>query len=344
MRPPSFGDEFGVAHDYIVDGVTNTAWDGLYNPAAGTNPVPGSAYAPLVNSGTTVASVGPVTNVVAVSTNVVAGVTNVVFATNVANGITIQGSGDGWENNNSGGFFLYKYVPGNFQMAVHIQPPFSAVAFNQPGLLARGYAISNGIAGYPLGYAVTNAGGTNDAREYWVDLARFDEFNIGTYARRNLDGAVSQNTQTDQGDGNYWLLISRTGDGSQFDFYKRATATDAWRQIPNKTHYSVAQFAGRPMQVGMMSGPWNGGVTAQIPVVFEHFMLDTTSGSVLTVKPDGLGNLIVSWPNVPGTLEHSTSLSTPNWQTVAGTPALGATGYTMTVPASGSTDFFRLRQ
>ncbi len=98
------------------------------------------------------------------------------------------------------------------------------------------------------------------------------------------------------------------------------------------------------MQVGMMSGPWNGGVTAQHTVNFEHFMLDITSGSVLTVKPDGLGNLIVSWPNVPGTLEHSTSLSTPNWQTVAGTPALGATGYTMTVPASGGSDFFRLRQ
>ncbi len=47
--------------------------------AAGTNPVPGSVYAPLANSGTTIASVGPVTNVVAVSTNVVAGVTNVVL-------------------------------------------------------------------------------------------------------------------------------------------------------------------------------------------------------------------------------------------------------------------------
>jgi len=234
-------------------------------------------------------------------------------------------------------------VPGNFQMAVHIQSMGNG-AYNQPGMLARAYAINGGVPGYPLGYAVTNAGGTNDVREYWIDLARFDQFNIGTYPRINLDGGVTQSGQTDQGDQNFWLLIIRSGNGSQFDFYKRANATDGWRQVPNKTHYSIPQFVGRPMQVGLMSGAWNGGTATQFPVVFDHFMLDVSSGSVLTVKPDGLGNLVISWPNVPGTLEHSTSLNPANWQAVPGTPVLGLSGYSMTVPASGSIDFFRLRQ
>jgi len=196
-----------------------------------------------------------------------------------------------------------------------------------------------------MGYAVANSGGTNDVREYWVDLTRFDEFNIGTYARRNIDGTVLQNTQTDQGDNNLWLLIIRSGDGSQFDFYKRANLTDPWRQIPSKQHYSIAQLAGRAMQVGVMSGAWNGAVSAQLPVTFEHFMLDTTSGSRLTITPDGNGNLIVSWPNVFGTLEHTSSLSPQNWQAVPGTPVLGATGYSITVPATpGGNDYFRLKQ
>jgi hypothetical protein len=343
VRSPSFTDEFAVQHDYLLNGTTNTPWDGYYAPAAGNNPIPGSTYVPLANSGTTVAS-SPITNVVVTGTNVVDDVTNLVYTTNIVSGLNIQCSGDGWEGNNSGGFFLFKYVPGNFQMAVHIQS-MRVAGNNQPGILARGYGISNGIAGYPMGYAVANTGGTNDVREYWVDLTRFDEFNIGTYARRNIDGTVLQNTQTDQGDGNLWLLIVRSGDGSQFDFYKRANLTDPWRQIPSKQHYSIAQLAGRAMQVGVMSGAWNGAVSAQLPVTFEHFMLDTTSGSRISIIPDGNGNLIVSWPNVFGTVEHTTSLNPQNWQPVAGTPVLGATGYSVTVPATpGGNDYFRLKQ
>jgi hypothetical protein len=80
-------------------------------------------------------------------------------------------------------------------------------------------------------------------------------------------------------------------------------------------------------------------------VTFEHFMLDTTTGSALTITPDGLGNIVISWPNVPGTLEHTTSLNPQNWQAVPGTPVAGATGYSLTVPAtSGANDYFRLKQ
>ena len=150
VRAPSFADEFGVVHDYLVDGVTNAPWDGLYNISAAVgNPIPGSTYVPLANTVTTMAYSGLVTNVVT-TTNIVGTTTNIINTTNIANGMTIQSSGDGWEGNNSGGFFLFKYVPGNFQVAVHIQS-LQVAGFNQPGLLARGYAISNGISGYPAG-------------------------------------------------------------------------------------------------------------------------------------------------------------------------------------------------
>jgi hypothetical protein len=222
--------------------------------------------------------------------------------------------------------------------------------FNQPGIMARAYATSNGIVGYPLGYAITNAGGTNDAGEYWVDFTRFDEFSIGTYARQTIDGTGTgtqgtlQSGQPDLGDGNFWLMITRTH-GTNFNFFQRLNPTDPWKRTPNNVLYQLPQFAGLPMQVGIADGPWTGNGGTQNTVNFDNFMLDVVGGSQLTIVPDGHGNLIVSWPAIIGTLQHSTSLSSPNWQPVSGTPVLGATGYSLTIPASpGGMDFFRLLQ
>ena len=259
--------------------------------------------------------------------------------------MTFTSVGNGWEANDVGGFFLFKYVPGNFQMATHIYS-FDVGAYNQPGILARAYAVSNGIPGWPLGYAVKNAGGTNDVGEYWVSLARFDEFNIGTYARQTIDGGVStlnvggttQSGQTDQADANYWLLIVRSGDGSQFDFYKRLNATDPWRQVPNKTHYSISQLAGQPMQVGLMAGPWGGPFTVQ----YDHFMLDSSAPRLAAASSGG--NIYVAWPAVGSpTLQNSPSLTSPNWQAVDAVPQIGLNGlYIVTLPMTNSMEFFRL--
>jgi hypothetical protein len=200
---------------------------------------------------------------------------------------------------------------------------------------------------------VPNANGTNDTGEYWVSLCRFDEFNIGTYARRNIDSGVLQGGQTDPGpnaingptgpDTNYWLLIVRS-QGTEFDFYKRSSPTDAWRQVPNKTHYSLAQFAGQPMQVGIMAGPWSNPAGATRTVRFDSFMLDTTTGSRLQIAKSG-NNVIVSWPAIPGAVLQSTgSLNPVNWQTVPGTPTLSQNGYSLTLPLGGGPQFFRLVQ
>jgi hypothetical protein len=197
-----------------------------------------------------------------------------------------------------------------------------------------------------LGYAVKNAGGTNDVGEYWVDLARFDEFNIGTYARQNIDGlgtgtqGATESGQTDQADANYWLLIVRSGDGSQFDFYKRLNAADPWRQVPNKTHYSISQLASQPMQVGLMSGPW--GSPNINTVQFDHFMLDS-SAPRLAAAASG-GNIYVAWPALGSlTLQNSPSLTSPNWQAVDAVPQIGLNGlYIVTLPMTNSMEFFRL--
>jgi hypothetical protein len=333
VRSPAFTDNFDANHDYLASDVTGTPWHGLYNASPATNPIPSSLYVPLPGSGATVADANITSNSV----------------------LTITAAGDGWENALVGGFFLFKYVPGDFQMAIHIltndylatlgEPGGGQFQYHQPGLLARAYgADTNGNVGTPFGTVVTNANGTNDLGEYWVSFCRFDEFSIGSYARRNLDSAVLQSGQTGElGDTNYWLLIVRSK-GTEFDFYRRLNATDPWKQVINKTHYSISQFAGRPMQVGIMAGPWSNPAGASRTIHFERFMLDVASGSPLQITLAG-ANVTLSWPPIPNaTLQSTDRLNPLNWQNVPGTPTLGPNGYSLTIPIGPGTKFFRLVQ
>jgi hypothetical protein len=338
VRDPGFRDTFNVNHDYLASGVAGTGWQDMYNPNALTNPVPDSPYVPLAGSGTTVADANITSN----------------------NVLTITAAGDGWEAGNAGGLFIFRYVPGDFQMAIHIltndylttlgPDPNGAFAYNQPGMMARAYAAdTNGNIGAPFGMIVPNANGTNDLGEYFVSFCRFDEFTIGSYARQVVDGTgtglagTTQSGQTgEQGDMNFWLLIVRSK-GTEFDFYRRLNETDPWRQVVNKTHYSISQFAGWPMQVGIMGGPWTGNSGATRTVHFEKFMLDSTSGSAISIAVSG-GNAIVSWPPIPGTLQSTTTLVPTNWQPVPGAPTLGPTGYSLIVPLGSGPRFFRLAQ
>jgi hypothetical protein len=333
VRDPGFTDSYGTSHDYLINGATNTPYDGVYNPnGLGPNPgvqVPESTYVPPSFSGATVADANTTSNGV----------------------LTLVSAGDGWENEASGGFFLYKYVPGDFQVAVHLNS-FIISGFNMPGLLARAYTTgTNGTeVGSPfvLGQS-TNSGGTTVINgESWVSLSRFDEYAIGTYARLNLDSAVLQSTQgggqdgaNTNNDGNLWLLIVRSS-GTNFNFYMRAANTQAWKPLPLKTSYQVGEFAGVPMQVGIMAGPWNGG--GQYNAQFDSYMLDYTTGSPLKIVNAGGGNVTVSWPAGPtAQLQSTTNLNSAVWLPVGGTPTLGTNGYSLTIPDTHN-QFFRLVQ
>jgi len=112
---------------------------------------------------------------------------------------------------------------------------------------------------------------------------------------------------------------------------------------PGKLSFSgsgaLPDFAGQPMQVGIQVTPYLPDLYAQL----EHFMLDRTSGSPLTIVQSG-ANVIVSWPPIPGTLQTSLLVSPTSWSTVPGSPTLVNGQYQMTVPISHSTSFFRLVQ
>jgi hypothetical protein len=315
VRSPQFTDNFAVNHDYFINGVTGSGWDGQYNTSVGVNPIPESVYVPLTASGTFVADAN-------ISSN---------------NVLTLTGSGDGWENGNSGGFFLWKYVPLDFQAVVHVKT-MDVAGYNQPGLLARLY--TSGTNGADLGAPFIPATGG----ETWVDLCRFEEYGFGTYARLNEDSVVQQSTQSDGNDGKTFIMIYRSN-GTNFNFYKRASTNAPWENVPLKTTYQVAEFANQPMQVGIMSGPWNGGSGPPgYTTTYDNFMLDWTDAPTPTVAISGV-NIIVTWPPDPLLVLQSThSLNSPvSWATEpAGT--LGVNGYSRSYPLSGAPMYFRLKQ
>ena len=316
-RDPSFSDNFGVSHDYLADGVTNTPWDGVYEYPKFT--IPGSTYASAPNANTLSADANTTSNGV----------------------LTIQNESVGWENDQNDGFFLFKYAPGDFQMAVHITTPLldtngNAIAsYNYPGLLARPYTYTNGLIGGPLD------GVTGDS---WVSWARFDEFGIGTRAELIIDNGTTGAPTSDVGSDQRWLLVVRKN-GTNFNFYQRLNATDPWQPSLAKQTFSVANFAGRPMQVGIEEGGFDNGPQVVVGQ-FDSFMLDVAPTSEPLAATAASGNILVSWPAVPGgtyTLLSSTSLSPASWQPVAGTAVFSNGFNVMTIPETNSATFFRLQ-
>ena len=315
VRPPGFTDNFTVGHDYLANGVAGTPYDGVYLK---NGDIPESTFA--AGTGQTL---GADANI---------GAPGVLSVTNM-NGQ--------WENDGNDGFFLFKYVPADFQMAVHIID-YDIVAYTFPGLGARAYSFGANKTnmGAPLELAyTTNATPPPEFLngEDWVSFTRFDEFGIGTYARLNITNTVLQSIQLNINNGDNWILVIRQN-GTNFNFYERSNNISPWRLTPLKTSYQVPEFAELPMQVGIEYAQYTA-----TPAYghFDSYMLDAAPAT-LQISESG-GNVLVSWPAVPSSLEYSLSLHPPNWQAVQGTPAVtGLATYTATITATNRTMFFRL--
>jgi len=204
-------------------------------------------------------------------------------------------------------------------------------------LLARAYNTN----GSPYNVNTLNRG------ETWVSFTRFDLYGIGTYARKNLNNAVTQSTQpggfngaNTTSDTNLWLLIVRQN-ATNFLFFQRQLATDPWVPTPNGTTYGITNFAGLPLQVGLLAGGFDSGNS--VMVGFDSFMLDETAAApTLHVSVTG-GNVNISWPATGNfTLRSTLSLTPANWLPVNTVPTTANGTSTVTLPATNTTAFFRL--
>jgi hypothetical protein len=319
---PTFNDEFNVNQDYVANGITNSRWDGVYLKQGD---IPETGF---MGTGTTLGAVANIT------TN------NVLIVTNQFGG---------WAADQNDGFFLFKYVPGDFQAVVHVLT-YDISAYNEAGILARLY--TTGINGTNLGAPFVLGNTTNDLGnavfngETWVGFTKFDEFAVGTYGRKNINDHEFQFGQNNQNTTDNWLLIIRQQD-TNFFFYERTTNTEPWRLTPGKLAFTgslaLPDFAGRPMQVGIQMTPYTGGPPGSpLTATFEHYMLNLEAGLPLQYSASG-GNINLSWgPDPNAKLLSSPSLSSPNWQPVPGTPVMGINGFSLSVPIGPGNQFFRL--
>ncbi len=320
VRSPSHVDDFTTQHNYLSNGVAGTFFDGVYT---NYGDIPEQSAAGAGNNATD--------STLALD----AGITTPGM-------LTITNFGGGWEFAADDGTFLFKYVPGDFQVAAHISSYSDTVNYTIPSIMARAYSDStNGGApntGVIIGAPLDGVGG-----ECYVRMARFDEYNIGTYPEITIDDVSDQTTQPGQTDGQNWLLLVRQN-FTNFNVYQRSTNNEPWHLTPNKTAFSNAKFAGVPMQVGLTLSTFNSGLASYVQ--FDSFMLDAAAEGTPVQVSASAGTLTISWPDYPGAvLQSTTSLSPSNWQTVGTVPTYTTGLAAVTIPVSSTGNmFFRLAQ
>ncbi len=317
VRTPTYTDNFTTPHDYLSNGVVGTFFDGIYT---NYGDVPEESPPTVGSGGSTLAADAGITT---------------------AGMLTITNGYSGWEFATDDGFFLFKYVPGDFQMAIHINNYSDTIGYSIPSIMARAYSDStNGgatLTGETIGAPLDGPGG-----ECFVRMARFDEYGIGTYPEITIDDVSDQTTQPDSFDGQNWLLLVRQNN-TNFNVYQRATTNQPWHLTPNKTSFSNAKFAGKPMQVGIAFADFN---SVYGYVQFDSFMLDAALvGNALQVSSSP-GSITITWSDYPGAvLQSTTSLSPANWQAVSATPTYTTGLASVTLPISSAANmFFRLAQ
>src|SRR5215471_73223 len=120
----SIVNNFTVPFDFTTNGVAGTMWDGIY---LGQGDVPGSDQNPANGGGQTLTA----------------------DTTTFANSLYVVSTLGGWEGNQDDGFFLYKYVAGNFDVSVEILAAtgfeYQAQNFQFAGLLARATPFPQGL-------------------------------------------------------------------------------------------------------------------------------------------------------------------------------------------------------
>ncbi len=314
---PTFTDNFTTSHNYLASGVTGTPYDGVYEFPSFT--IPGTGFVS-----------DPAAATFAADANITA-----------PGFLSVSNENVGWEFNQNDGFFLFKIVPNDFQVAVHVNftsgtgftngIPATNSSFNYPGILARGFAAGGG----PLD--TTNG-------ECWVSYARFDEFGAGTRPELTIDdGTQRNNPSADVGDNQFWLLMTRTG-GTNFNFYQKLNRTDAWIPSLGGNPFSgpggVTNFIGLPMQVGIMHGGFDSGNPDG--AAFDNFMLDETQ-PIIQFTSSG-GNLTLTWPQIFTNLQTSPVLGpSAVWTPVPNTWTTANGFNVLTVPETSHTAFYMLR-
>ena len=289
----TYSDSFNANVNYLTNGLVGWIWDGVYFGAGEFNNTG-------LGGGGPGATIQCDANITAAST------------------LTLQTTGTAWENADDDGFYLFKVVPGDFSMSVHVVSPFNNSAYNTAGLQARAFSAG---------------GDPYNGSENFVSWTRFDEYSFANYLRSEVNGGVAQINPGDYPNTNYWLRIDRVK-GTNFLFYQKATKAGAWQSVSfpapvSGTTLRRPDLAGLPLQVGIIHATFNG----QLGVQFTDFSLTESNvtfaatplpaaGLTLATNDSGLN---VSWVPGAGSAGSLVVMWTGTNQPVKETPANGFT-------------------
>ena len=178
-----------------------------------------------------------------------------------------------WENDSDDGVFFFKVITGDFDMSVEVVGPIDSRAHNFPGLMVRAFG--------------TNGAPSADGKENFLVWARFDEYSIANMLKNETDGKKRDTREGTYPNSNYWLRIQRAG--NEFKLSEKASAGDAWSQVGSVTR---ADFAGRPLQVGIEHADFDGGRT--LKAAYRNFSLTLSNMGPFAAAPLPPTNLKVT--------------------------------------------------
>lgn len=250
-------DDFSTPRNYLTEGVAGTIWSGLRLNTNDLNAATGEA-----------SSMGGTETLIAD-----AGVTT-------PGRLTVSTHDGGYATGDSAGFFLYRTVSGDFSIAVQI-PTFDSSAgfeYHMPGLMVR--------APFELLYT-----------ESFYQLQSFNEFGIGNFSRRAINGTYDEALFSDA-PAQPFLMIQR--ETNTFKFYQKAHALDAWTLLGSEDR---PEWDGVPMQVGIVDQTFTGNTASSefdnlvftVPGGLSNSVNAPSAPSALLLSSPGNGQVSASW-------------------------------------------------
>jgi hypothetical protein len=330
VRAPSYSDNFSKPVNYLAlataaagnpaTAVAGTIWDGVFFGGAGEAPAGYSIPGGVDGGGQT--------------TNLDADITQ-------PNALTLIHQNDTWDGAGANdGFLLYKNVVGDFQASVFVSnmtlvtngAVVSQAPYQMSGIMAR-LATYNGAA-------ASGVGGV----ENFINQTEFEEFGFLDILRYDINGAdVNFGTPPAVIPANNGFLMVRT-QGTNFTFYRRSSPTNAFTGPIASYTEDLSLFASdstNVVEVGPSSATYNVGASGPLNTTFSQFMLDLSTGPVLSSTAAG-GNLTITWV-ASDSFQHlysTANLSNP-FTIVSGAVVTTANGInSVTVPIGIGNAFF----
>ncbi len=273
VRAPSYADNFNKPINYYAlatnangnpaTAVAGTIWDGVFLGGAAGAPAGYSIPGGVDGGGQTTALDADITS---------------------TNTLSLIHQNDTWDGTGANdGFLLYKNVVGDFQASVFVSS-MDQSNYQMSGIMAR-LANSDGSASSGI-----------SGVENFINQTEFEEFGFLDILRFDINGADDNfGTPPAVIPANNGFLMVRTH-GTNFTFYRRSSPTNAFTGPIASYTEDLPLFASTTnvVEVGPCSATYNSPNSGLLHTTFTQFMLDLSSGPVLTTTVAG-GNLTISW-------------------------------------------------